>query len=220
MAHRSDSPRARQQNGLHRDFAEIEPVSITNTVLDAVDAVNQHAKRLATEATEAYRCGRQAQARAKSVQKQALYDGKAITLRRLAKYNPDAVGIDIHRQGHDGETQTDRTLYCFNFTRNSFHVPDHSVSDSFLDQIGFEKTVDESDQLDFATLSESAHSGIRLPQALDTLATHGISVNAQLKTLAVTEPESGRDISTIFSLDGSGTPPEEQQQDQDQDLSR
>lgn len=139
--------------------------SLAPDVLEAVYKINKHAKKYAELASENYRQGKKANAKANSCKKEALY---AVKSQVLAEVKSEATRIARH-------TINGENYYCLYFDEWSFHAPVHELD---VD----ESAVDETDTLEeFDPSSDAEHTSLSLKEALLHLETEfGLNANEYL----------------------------------------
>lgn len=183
------------------DYQEITPLPQEPDILEAVHAVNRHAKRLDDEADVAYRSGDGAGARVYSIRKKALYSTKTVAIHRLVRADPEAVRIERH------DINGEHEMWCVFFPDGpSFHQPTGAVVDALLTALDVSTDPAEirSVEIDFETSTDTQDLEVTLEEALQILATHGLDANDYLEATTVTDYEWGYRLSTRFDGIGDG----------------
>jgi len=175
-------------------FGDLEPLPWDDNILEAVFTINRHAKRLDEEADAAYQRDEGATARAKSIQKQALYNAKTVAIHRLAKANPSQVKIARHELNGKAE------LFCLYFgERFSFHQPQEAVDEELLSALDVDPDGLDTKSIDFEPTADTKDTPQSLETALTTLADHGVNANTFLTATSVEDYQWGYHVSTEFS---------------------
>jgi hypothetical protein len=185
------------------EYAELDPLSQTNDVLQAIYTINRYAKQFDEQAASAYQADQGAEARAHSLRKRALYRTKTVAIHRLIKADPTAVRIVRHEL--NGETET----YCLYLApidededrEYSFHQPLDAVDPELLHDVtgSDDRSTLPLETITFDTTSETDSLERSLSDAISTLRQHGLDPDDYLDATVVEDYEWSYEISTTFS---------------------
>lgn len=178
------------------DYDSIDPMPQVKEVLNAVQTINRHAKRLDEEASTAYQRKEGARARVHALRKRALYRTKTVAIHRLVKDDPETVVVDRHVLNDNHE------MFCVSFEdKYAFHQPLEAVEEALLTDVEAAggEVGDDTQPIDFTPSSDVAGLPYTLSTALEVLAEYDLNANAYLDATTVSDYTWQYDLSTTFS---------------------